>query len=245
MIRRNCIVAACLLLASIAFASSKPADKNGTVIDEGAFGIFQNGQRYATETFVVRQYPGSSVTSAQLRSEKIVNTDIAQSSELTLHPDGTLQRYEWKQTVPPHNSATVEVKDQFLSMHYVADGKTVDRPFFLMPDVFVLDDYFFIAREILLWRYMTSSCKPRPGSDSCDLERARFAVLIPRRQISDQVFVEMKGYDDMPFNGRPQHLRHFVIEADGNEWHLWLDSNMKLLRISIPSNNTEILRQER
>jgi hypothetical protein len=35
------------------------------------------------------------------------------------------------------------------------------------------------------------------------------------------------------------------MQTDGPEWHLWLDASHKLLRISIPDNNTEILRQEK
>ena len=244
MMLRNCLLASLLLFSALGSASSNKSSKGGTVVDQGTFAIFQNGQRFATESFVIRQFPDSSITSAELRSEKLASAQIAQSSELTLNPDGTVQRYEWKQNIPPHNSATVEVKNQFLTMHYVSDGKQGDQSFFLLPDVFVLDDYFFAAREVLLWRYMAGVCKPRPNGE-CDLERTRYAVLIPRRQHSEQVFVEMKGYDDMPFSGRPQHLRHFVIEADGQDWHLWLDSNMKLVRISIPSNGTEILRQEK
>jgi hypothetical protein len=85
----------------------------------------------------------------------------------------------------------------------------------------------------------------RPGGDGCDLVRTRFPVLVPRRRTSSQVFIEFKGYDDTPLNGRPQRLRHFLIQTDGPDWHLWLDSNQKLLRISIPDTNTEILRQDK
>jgi hypothetical protein len=130
-------------------------------------------------------------------------------------------------------------------MHVVTDGKSTDQPFFLTPDAFILDDYFFSSREVLLWRYMASYCKPRSGGDGCDLIRARFPVLIPRRRTSAEIFIEFKGYDDTPLDGRPQHLRHFVLQSDGPEWHLWMDANLKLLRISIPETHTEILRQEK
>ena len=130
-------------------------------------------------------------------------------------------------------------------MHIVTDGKAVEQPFFLTPTAFILDDYFFSTREVLLWRYLATSCKPRPAGDGCDLVRTRFPVLIPRRRTSAEVYIEFKGYDDTPLNGRPQHLRHFVMQTDGPDWHLWLDANHKLLRISIPDANTEVLRQEK
>jgi hypothetical protein len=248
MIRRTFIAVSLLLLTTLSFAGSKSnSNKPGTVVDEGSFGIFQNGQRVATETFTIRQFPDSNITSSQLHSEPGASTRLEQTSELTLLPDGTLSRYDWKQQSPSRSSATVEPGDQVLVLHSTGpDGKPMaDQSFFLTSQTFILDDYFFSTREVLLWRYLSSSCKPRPGGDGCDLVRQRYPILIPRQRTSAQVFVEFKGYDDTPLNGRPQHLRHFVIQTEGPEWHLWLDPNHKLLRISIPDTNTEVLRQEK
>jgi hypothetical protein len=251
MIRRTCIfasifIASLFVLTGAALAGGKPMPpKSATVVDQGSFAIFQNGQRVATETFTIRQYPDSSITSSEFHVETgQASGKLAQTSELTLWPDGNLSRYEWKQTAPVRSSATVEPRDQFLTMHIVADGKASDQPFFLTPEAFILDDYFFSTREVLLWRYLATACKTRPNGDGCDLIRTRFAVLVPRRRTSSQVFLEFKGFEDTPLNGRPQRLRHFLIQTDGPDWHLWLDSNQKLLRISIPDTHTEILRQD-
>jgi hypothetical protein len=35
------------------------------------------------------------------------------------------------------------------------------------------------------------------------------------------------------------------MQTEGADWHLWLDADQKLIRISIPDTNTEILRQEK
>jgi len=247
MIRRTTFAALLLLLTSFGLASSKPATgKNSTVVDQGSFVIFQNGQRIAAEKFVIEQYADKSVTSSELHMDAgQPSGNLDQSGELTLLPNGSIARYESKQLLPPHNSAIVEPKNEFLVMHMVTDGKTSEQPFFLTPQAFILDDYFFSTREVLLWRYLASFCKPRPGGDGCDLIRGRFPVLIPRRHTSSEVFIEFKGYDDTPLNGRPQHLRHFLMQTDGADWHMWMDQNYKLLRISIPDSNTEILRQER
>jgi hypothetical protein len=249
MIRRILTIALLFALTAASFAEGKPAPAKGaaTVVDQGSFGIFQNGQRLATETFTIRQYPDSNVTSSELRSDNGQQAagKVQQSSELTLLPNGNFSRYEWKQMIPTRSSATVEASDQVLTMHVVQDGKTTDQPFFLSPSAFVLDDYFFSTREVLLWRYLaTAFCKPRSSGDGCDLVRERYAVLIPRRHTSSEVYIEFKGYDDTPLNGRPQRLRHFLMQTDGPDWHLWLDSNQKLVRISIPDTSTEILRQE-
>jgi hypothetical protein len=164
-LRRTLIIALLLLLSTASLAASKPAPaKAMTIVDQGSLGIFQNGQRVGTETFTIRQYPDSSITSSELHSETAQSDGkIEQTSELTLLPDGSLSRYEWKQLTPVRSSAVVEAKDQFLTMHVTAEGKTTEQSFFLTQTAFVLDDYFFSTREVLLWRYLASACKLRPG----------------------------------------------------------------------------------
>jgi hypothetical protein len=246
MLRRTQVIFALLvLLSAAALARSKSSETPSPsgMVDEGTLAVFQSGQRVATEEFSVRQLPSSSLISAHLRLES-GGSILEQTTQLALTPDGSLSRYEWQQLSPVRRSAIVEPKDQVLVMHTVVDGKSSDRSFFLTPTAFVLDDYFFSSREVLLWRYLASSCKPRQTGDGCDLIRARFPILVPRRDTSGEVYVEFKGYDDMPLNGQPQHLRHFVIQTNGPEWHLWLDEQYKLLRISVPDSQIEVLRQE-
>ncbi len=184
IIRRTYIAAVLLVLTSFGFAGSKSDSAKSSTVDQGSFAIFQNGRRMAAEKFIIRQYADHSVTSSELHIEAgQPGNNLDQSGELTLLPNGSLSRYEWKQLAPPHNSAIVEPKDQFLTMRVVTEGKSSEQPFFLTPDAFILDDYFFSTREVLLWRYLASFCKPRPGGDGCDLVRGRFPVLIPRRRI--------------------------------------------------------------
>jgi hypothetical protein len=197
-----------VLLAAAAMARSKSPETPPTtnLVDEGTFAVFQSGQQVATEDFTVRQLPGSSVAFAHLRLDSGGST-LEQTAQLALTPDGSVSRYEWQQVLPARRSVTVEPKDQVLVMHTVAEnGKSSDQSFFLTPSAFVLDDYVFSSREVLLWRYLATSCKRREAGDGCDLIRARFPILVPRRNTSGEVYVEFKGYDDTPLNGRPQHL---------------------------------------
>jgi hypothetical protein len=232
-----------LMMASTAVSAEKnKSNKQATVVDEGTFGIFLGGQRVATETFVIRQYPDSSTTSSQVHNEG--GSRFEQTSELTLLPDGTLSHYEWKQTAPEKSSASVEPGDQVLMLYMQGpDGKNSEQSFFLTRATFMLDDYFFVTREVLLWRYWATACKQRQTGEGCDYVEQRVPVLIPRQRYSSQVYITFKGYEDLPFNGRPQRLRHFAMKTEGPEWHLWLDEKHMLVRISIPETNTEVLRQ--
>jgi hypothetical protein len=239
------IVASLILLASAAMARNKPVDEPSTkMVDEGTFDVYQNGRQVATEDFTIRQLPGSSITTTHLRLSSAKSGLLEQTTELTLLPDGSFSHYEWTEESPAHSSLTVDPGDQVLTMHSDAGGKTKSQYFFLRPSAFILDDYVFATREVLLWRYLASSCKPLSSGEGCELIRARFPVLIPRRNTSGQVFIQFKGYDDTPLNGRPHHLRHFLMQTDGPDWNLWLDEKYKLLRISIPGASIEVLRQE-
>jgi hypothetical protein len=245
MLRQTLIAACCLLLSGSLVAGGKLANKTSTVVDEGTYAIFQNGVRVGTEDFTIRQFADSNTTFSKLHSES-GNSKFEQTSELTLLPNGGFSHYEWKQLTPTHSSAEIENGDHVLVMHAIGEnGQALkDQTFFLSQETFILDDYFFSTREVLLWRYL-ATCKPHATGQDCDLVRQRFPVLIPRQRTSAQIYVEFKGYDNTPLNGRPQHLRHFVIQSEGNpDWHLWLNDAHKLLRISIPEANTEVLRQE-
>lgn len=241
---RNVLIATVVLSSTLSFAWKKQ-EASATVVDQGTFAIFLHGQQVATETFTIRQFPGSSITHSELKGEPNAQTGpLQQEADLTLLPDASVSRYEWKELAPEHSSAVVEPVDNFLTMRLTNEaGKVSQQQFFLTPAVFVLDDYFFATREVLLWRYLASSCRPRPTGGGCDLIRARFPILIPHRHTSSEVFIEFKGFDDTPLNGRPQHLRRFLLQTESTDWNLWLDDNQKLVRISIPAASTEVLRQ--
>ncbi len=101
-------VTSLLMIASLCFAGTKPADKPSTIVDEGTFAVFQNGRRIATETFTIRQYPDSSITSSQFKMDGAQPGGLQQSCGLVLRPDASLSRYEWKQLAPTSGSATVD-----------------------------------------------------------------------------------------------------------------------------------------
>lgn len=251
--RRHLVLLAvlCLLVpAAIAKDASrqdsggKIDSKNGKLVDSGTFAVFQNGRRMATETFSIRQFPAYNVTTSEVHAESSqAKGMLEEKSKLTLLPNGSLKHYEMEQTSPIHRTLTVVPSQNILLMHSDVNGKKKDYPFFLTPADFILDDYFFSSREVLLWRYMATSCKPLPEGEGCTLIRRRYPVLIPQRRTSSEVYIRFKGYDDMPLNGRPQHLRHFEMNPDGPVWNLWLNTEEKLMRISIPAENVEVLRQ--
>src|SRR5579863_6989040 len=103
MQRRNTVRKAAMLVALIALATLslnaskktvKTGDNSGKIIDSGSFGIFQRGQRVATETFEVRQSDAGSLTSSKIDT---TGEGASQSSELQLTANGDLVKYLWKE----------------------------------------------------------------------------------------------------------------------------------------------------
>ena len=236
-----------LLAVLVMFLAAGPleADKNRRdtrAVDSGSYSIFVNGRRVGTETFSIQQGTDFSVATAEVKIESQAGT-ATQSSELEVASNGDLRRYFWRELSPGKAQTVVEYKDQFL-IERVADapgGKPRELAFLLPPSTVVLDDNFFTHRQVLLWRYLASLCGPRVLG-SCKLERGQFGILVPRQQTSSSVAMEYKGKEKVVIRGAQHELDRFNLQSEGVLWALWLDADYKLLRILVPSENVEVVR---
>ena len=233
---------ACTALASLA------ADKKDTphqAVDSGSLGVFMNGHRVATETFSIQQSASGSVVTSQFKTEEGVDK-AAQSSELQLAPNGDIRKYEWKELFPGKTQATVAPSNDYLMEHIsgAPDQKTPeDQPFLLPASTTVLDDYFFIHREILVWRFMASACKQEKGEVQCPAnQKTQFGSMNPHQRSSQPLSVEFSGREKVNFKGTERDMNKFLLHSEGGDWTLWLDDQFKLQRILVASDNTEVIR---
>lgn len=237
---RNVKVVLVLSVAVLAlpFTSAARSVEKQSLVDAGAFGVFVNGQRVATETFNIQQKPDMSVATAEVKAADGSNS---QRSELQLSSSGELHRYEWHETSPGKAQAIVEPMDEFLVEHITLDAgaKPQEKPFILPLSTAILDDYFFSHREILLWRYLAQVCSN--GLASCRPAKTQFGVLIPHQQMSAPVTIEFLGPENVTIHGEQQRLNHFTITSEDNVWSVWMDiSSLKVMRMS--TGNTEVVR---
>jgi hypothetical protein len=228
-------------------AAAKEKDKakqSGTdMVDSGAFGVFTSGTRVATETFSIRQNAQGSVISSQFKSAQGEH-NAEQSSELQLTPSVELRSYEWKEISPEKMMATVEPNDAFLIERYTngTDGKTNDQNFLLPTSTLILDDYFFVQREVLAWKYLASSCKKDNGPLSCPLhQKVQFGALNPHARSSLAVAIEFAGREKLMLRGTERELNKFLMTSDTGDWALWLDDQFKLVRL-VNDGGTEVVR---
>jgi hypothetical protein len=240
------LVGLCLLAASSAAAASGKDDKAPTAqnVDSGSFGVFMNGRRVATETFSVHQSSTGSSIVSEFKSE--AGADKAeQRSEWQMSPNGDLRKYEWKEVSPGQSQAVVVPNQEFLTERFRASpqDKELEQPFMLPASSSLLDDYFFVQREVLVWKYLASSCKQDKGALQCALkQRVQFGALNPHSRSSISVTLEFAGREKVTIRGAEVEMNRLDLKGESGTWTLWVDDQYKLQRILIQGENTEVLR---
>jgi hypothetical protein len=246
------IVHAVALLAAVSLAVSAPAsDKKNQAkaapaaqtVDSGSFGIFVKGARVATETFSIQQQTSSSVIKSQLK--QTVGADpISQKSDLEMTAAGELIRYEWSQS--SGGSLSVFPNNEFLleRISTAASSKPAEKPFLMPSSSAILDNNFFVHREVLIWRYLAAACKPEGGAMKCQQDPGDFGVLVPQESTSMHVRMELIGKEKIAVRGTDRELMRLNLKGDDFDWALWVDEqdHFKLIRVAIPADNTEVVR---
>jgi hypothetical protein len=226
---------------SFALAASKK-DKPATapsVVDSGTFGVFVNGKRVATETFDVKQTAEGSSTKSVFKVEDGSRPPL--SSEWQLTSTGDLRHYEWNDGTGK-SQTTVDPSDQMLHQRstIAADPKPITREYILPTSTPILDDYAFVQREILTWRFLATGCQQSDKGLACKAP-SQFGVLVPQQQTSLPITIEFKGMENVTVKGQQKEMGRFDLKAENMDWKMWMDG-YKLVRIVIASDNTEVVR---
>jgi hypothetical protein len=221
---------------------SKAANNQNKIVDSGSFGIFVNGSRVATETFKIEQGLSESVVSSEFATEGGAEK-VKQTAELRMAPNGDLRHYSWRQQSPGKGEVTVEPSSEFLIEHITPDPpeKPSNVPLLVSSSTAVLDDYFFSHREVLIWRYMAQNCGATIHSD-CTMAKIQFGAIVPQQHSTASISVEYQGKEKVIVKGAEQTLDRFNLNMEGDEWAVYLDPSLKVLKIVIPSDKTEVVR---
>jgi hypothetical protein len=222
----------------------KEKEAAGHVVDSGSFGVLMNGRRVATETFSVEQTTGGSVATSEFKTEAGADKAV-QSSELRLSASGDIVKYEWKEVSPGQAQATVLPNENFLieRSHNSPQDKQEEHPFLLPASTSILDDYFFIHREILAWKFLATGCRQEKGQIQCPIsQRTQFGALNPHQRSSMPVSMEFAGREKVPIHGVERELNRFNLKGESGDWALWLDDQFKVVRILVAADNTEVVR---
>jgi hypothetical protein len=233
------VLLACSLLASAGDKKEKPSPAQS--VDSGSFAVFVKGQRVLSEDFTIQQEDGASVVQSHLRQNGA--SSPSQNSELRMTASGELIHYEWNDgssslVVMPNNDFLIE------KITTPSSSKPAEQPFLMPSTSAILDNNFFVHREVLAWRYLASACSNEGGNLKCK-PSDEYGVLVPQDRTSLRVRVEMVGREKVNIRGAERELLRLNLKGDEFSWALWLDDKdqFKLVRVAIPDDNTEVVRE--
>jgi len=244
---RTVLVVAPLLALAVSIASASGKDDKpaaAQMVDSGSFGIFMNGRRVATETFSIHQNNGGSSVVSEFKSEAGVDK-ADQTSDWQMAANSELRKYEWKELSPGQSQAVVVPNQDFLIERYrnSPQDKELEKPFLLPASSSMLDDYFFVQREVLAWKYLATTCKQDKGALQCPLKQpVPFGALNPHARAPVSVTLEFAGREKVTIRGTDQELNRLDLKSESDNWSLWMDDQFKLQRILIVGDNTEVVR---
>lgn len=234
----------CLAASAAPVPKEKEKEHEGKNVDSGSFGVFQNGHRVGTETFSIYQTSNGSVIQSEFKTENAPTQDV-QTSEMQLTTRGDIQHYEWKEVSPEKAQSVVVPNADFLTQKWSSgpQEKEHEQPYLLPASTSILDDYFFVHREVLAWKFLGAACKQDKGLVQCPpKQRAQFGTLNPHQHSSAALSAESLGREKVTLKNGPQELNKMELKNDAGTWDLWLDDQWKVMRMSIVGEHTEVVR---
>jgi len=227
-----------LLCASDKKDKAKPA--GAQQVDAGSFGVFIRGQRVVTETFTVHQENSISNVKSQLQT--IGASQTSQHSDLQMTASGELVRYEWSDG---SGSLVVTPNNEFLLEKITASpgAKQAEQPFLMPNTSAILDNNFFVHRQVLAWRYLATNCQTQNGALKCQQGATEFGVLVPQDRTSVRVRMELVGREKVTIRGTERELLRLNLKGESFSWALWVDDKdqFKLMRVLVADDNTEVV----
>lgn len=237
-----------VMAVSMATGATGADDKTAASqnVDSGSFGVVMNGQRVATETFSIHQSAGGSSIVSRFKSES-GSEKAEQTSQWEMTGSGDLRKYEWKEISPGQSQAVVLPNQDFLIERFknTPQEKEQEQPFMVPSSSMLLDDYVFIQREVLAWKFLATSCKQEKGGLQCPLkQRVQFGAVNPHARASMSVTLEFVGREKVMVHGTERELNRLDLKSDSGDWSLWLadqDDHFKLQRMA-SGDKTEVVR---
>ena len=237
-------IAMCITASSSPLSGEKEKETkhDGKEIDSGSFGILQNGHRVGTESFTIYQTNYGSLTHSEFKTEN-APTEAAQTSELQLTATGDIRHYEWRELSPGKAQSSVIPNSDFLTQKWKTSPqeKETEQPYLLPVSTSILDDYFFVHRELLAWKFLGASCKQEKGQLQCPLkQRSQFGTLNPHQHSPAPLSMEFLGREKVSLKSGPQDLLKLELKGEADTWQIWLNDQFKVMRMVIVGENTQV-----
>jgi hypothetical protein len=233
------LLAVSLGLAAGARAGAKKGQggqNSSETVAAGSFGVFIPGQRAATETFTIRQQANTSTIKAQLQQTSVADP-VSQKSNLEITANGGGLRYEWSQSSVA--SLAVLPNNQFLleKISTPSSSKPAERPFLMANTSFILDNNFFVHREVLVWRYLATSLEARRQQFPVPTGSGKFRSTCSSGPELDAGAPGTGGQEKIQVRRTDRDLMRVNLKDDDFDSALGLDEqdHFKLIECSCPA----------
>lgn len=247
MMRFKTLLLGLTLVLSAFSAAQSSKDKapaaDAKTADSGSFSILVRGKRVATETFRIEQRGPENVITSELKFDDGA-TKATQTAEMQIGSNGNLKRYAWKETSPSKMEVVVEPQDaDFLVAHVTDDKGTKDNVHPLSAFTSIVDANFFSQLELLMWKFVAMGCQTTPnGLSQCDFKDKKLPILYPRDQQSGMIGIEYAGKQKFRWKNKDTDCTTFKIVGEGVNYTVFLDNQSRLVRVLIPDDGTEVVR---
>lgn len=218
------LLCAALLLAAV--PSTSPAQR--PVMDEGTLLISRNGTRVGREAFRVQATENGrfltatgQVVHGELRVTPALSVDSASGTPV-------LYRIETRASGGATERLQATGRPGRLSVVSQRAGGESAKEFVLTGRVVILDDDTYHQYALL----------PLLGL------AGPVTVVIPRQGRQIQGILTNRGAGSVRIDGRDVAARHLVLEVAGDSRELWVDHAGRLLKVTIPSQGIEAVREE-
>jgi hypothetical protein len=222
------------LLSALAWPAT--AFGQGERLDVGSFTIRRDGQRIGREQFSLRRAPSPDGGVYELRAEASLG-DRRTASRLETDSSGTPVRYAVEVrdgTVTTIRLGGQRVRGRFATLARGTRGEAA-REYMLAPGAIVLDNNAY-HQSIFLVRGRRAGVGARATvSAFAPLDNAQRDLQLTLEAVDDRVSIAG--------NSRPAR-RWRVVEPSGLARLLWADDEGRILRILIPAQAIEVLRDD-
>ena len=208
-----------------------PAAAQVVTLDEGTFTISRNGSPVGRESFTIKSSPGG-IGGAVVQARATVSYDDRRLTPV-LKSDSIGSPTEYQLEVRAGANASEVLKGVIRRGRFSATMQTPRgenlKEYVVSEGALVLDEdvfhqYYFLARG------------NRTGA---------VPVVVPHRNVQVVMRIEERGSTSVNVGGQSIPARALVlVEPGGNNREIWVDSQGRVLKVSIPSRGLVALRDE-
>ena len=204
--------------------------------DEGVYVVYRKGQVMASEEFrivargrTIEAQGETEITDPANPSQKLPKT----TAKLALDSSWNLSSYKWRQTGQAQSRVDMTFNVNLIEVRIKwAGSKSQHRKFVLPANIVILDNNFMHHFALLLYRYDMA----RGGNQV-------FQIFVPQEVRPGLLTVEFLGADTIELGGQSVSLGRYKVLTNALAIDLWADEKRRLLRISVPAEGIEVIRQ--